>query len=64
MVRRIVWTKRADEIFTNILAFYVERNDSKLYIIKLDNKRLNTSQPTKKTSFSLEQKLILKILEF
>ena len=36
MVRRIVWTSRADEIFTHILKFYVERNGSKTYSRKLN----------------------------
>ncbi len=31
MVRRIIWTSKADSIFSNILEFYIERNKSKLY---------------------------------
>ncbi len=36
MVRRIVWTNKADEIFTSILEFYIERNGSKTYCRKLN----------------------------
>ncbi|MFA4852001.1 MAG: type II toxin-antitoxin system RelE/ParE family toxin [Bacteroidales bacterium] len=36
MVRRIVWTSRADEIFTHVLKFYVERNGSKTHSRKLN----------------------------
>jgi len=36
MARRIVWISRADEIFTHILKFYVERNGSKTYSRKLN----------------------------
>ena len=37
MVRKIVWTNRADKIFTHILEFYVERNGSKIYSRKLNS---------------------------
>ena len=37
MVRRIVWTSKADEIFTRILEYYIERNGSKTYSRKLNN---------------------------
>jgi len=40
MVRRIIWTSKADTIFSNILEFYIERNKSKLYSRKL-NKEIN-----------------------
>jgi hypothetical protein len=36
MVKRIIWTKIADEIFTRVLEFYVERNGSKTYSRKLN----------------------------
>jgi len=36
MVRRIVWTSRADVIFTHILEFYIERNGSKTFSKKLN----------------------------
>ena len=36
MVKRIVWTSRAEKIFTYILEFYVERNGSKTYSRKLN----------------------------
>jgi len=40
MVRKIVWTSYADEIFTHVLEFYVERNGTKTYSRKL-NKEVN-----------------------
>ena len=40
MVRKIVWTNRADEIFTYILEFYIERNSAKTHSRKL-NKKVN-----------------------
>jgi plasmid stabilization system protein ParE len=36
MVRKIVWTNRADKIFSHILEFYLERNGSKTYSRKLN----------------------------
>ncbi len=44
MFRRIVWTSRADRIFTGILEFYIRRNDTKTYSRKINseiNKLLN-----------------------
>jgi toxin YoeB len=40
MARRIVWTSKADIVFTRILEFYVERNGSKTYSRKL-NREIN-----------------------
>ena len=40
MVRRIVWTNRADKIFTQVLKFYIDRNGSKTYSRKL-NEEIN-----------------------
>lgn len=40
MVRRIIWTSKADLIFSNILEYYIERNKSKVYSRKL-NKEIN-----------------------
>lgn len=31
MVRKIVWTSRAEAIFTKILQYYIERNGSKTF---------------------------------
>lgn len=36
MVKRIVWTSRADAIFTKILEFYIHKNQSKTYSRKLN----------------------------
>ncbi len=36
MVKRIVWTSRADAIFSKILEFYCQRNQSKTYSRKLN----------------------------
>ncbi|MBW1298515.1 type II toxin-antitoxin system RelE/ParE family toxin [Aquimarina litoralis] len=41
MARRIVWTSKADIIFTEILEFYCNRNKSKTYSRKL-NREVNT----------------------
>lgn len=35
MAKRIIWTKRADRTFTQILEFYIKRNGSKTYSRKL-----------------------------
>lgn len=35
--RKIVWTEKANEERKEILAYYIERNQSKAYSIKLDN---------------------------
>jgi len=40
VARRIVWTSRADFVFTEILQFYCNRNKSKKYSRKL-NKEIN-----------------------
>lgn len=40
MAKRIVWTSKADLIFTKILEFYWERNQSKTYSRKL-NREIN-----------------------
>ncbi len=37
MVKRVVWTSRADRVFTGILEFYVRRNASKAYSRKINN---------------------------
>jgi plasmid stabilization system protein ParE len=37
MVRKIVWTKRAEEIFFKILQFYVQKNKSNTYSRKLNS---------------------------
>ena len=31
MVKKVVWSKKADSIFIEILEFYVKRNGSNLY---------------------------------
>ncbi|WP_420321249.1 type II toxin-antitoxin system RelE/ParE family toxin [Flagellimonas sp.] len=36
MVKRIVWTSRADTVFTKILEYYCQRNQSKTYSRKLN----------------------------
>ncbi len=36
MAKRIIWTERADNAFTRILEFYIERNGSKTYSRKLN----------------------------
>lgn len=36
MAKRIIWTDRADSIFTKILEYYIERNGSKVYSRKLN----------------------------
>jgi toxin YoeB len=36
MARRITWTKEAKRIYKKILSFYIDRNASKTYSIKLD----------------------------
>jgi len=37
MVKRIIWTSQAEEIFSGILLFYVRRNGSKTYSKKLNS---------------------------
>lgn len=37
MVKRIIWTSRADQIYTYILEFYIQRNKSKTYSKKLNS---------------------------
>jgi toxin YoeB len=37
MVKRIIWTSKADQIYSDILKFYVQRNGSKTYSKKLNN---------------------------
>ena len=37
MVRKIIWTKRADNIFSEILEFYFKRNGTKTYSRKLNS---------------------------
>ena len=36
MARRITWTQEAKRIYKEILKFYIERNSSKTFSIKLD----------------------------
>jgi len=36
MARRITWTKEAKRVYKGILRFYIERNGSKTYSIKLN----------------------------
>jgi plasmid stabilization system protein ParE len=36
MVKRIIWTDRADKAFIRILEFYIEQNGSKTYSRKLN----------------------------
>ena len=38
MVKRIIWTVQADQIFTKILEFYIQRNGSKAYSRELNRK--------------------------
>lgn len=42
MAKRIVWTSKADAVFTKILEFYSERNGSKTYSRKL-NKEIHAN---------------------
>jgi plasmid stabilization system protein ParE len=37
MVRRIIWTSRAEKIFSEILIYYFKRNGTKTYSRKLNN---------------------------
>jgi toxin YoeB len=37
MVKRIVWTSKAEQIYSEILKFYVQRNGSKTYSKKLNS---------------------------
>ena len=37
MARRIVWTSRAEQIFSKILIFYFKRNGNKTYSRKLNS---------------------------
>ena len=37
MARRLIWSKRAEDIFNKILQFYIDRNGSKNYSRKLNN---------------------------
>jgi len=37
MVRRIIWTSKADKVFTDILEFYIRRNGTKTYSRKINN---------------------------
>ena len=37
MAKRIVWTSKADQIYSEILKFYVQRNGSKTFSKKLNN---------------------------
>jgi len=41
MAKRVVWSSRADWIFTKILEFYIERNGTKTYSQKLNNEVLS-----------------------
>ena len=41
MARRIVWTQRANTVFTKLLEYYILRNKSKEYSRKL-NKEINS----------------------
>jgi len=41
MARRIIWTSKADIVFTEILEFYCLRNNSKTFSRKL-NKQINS----------------------
>jgi len=42
MARTVVWTSRAERIFTSILEYYVDRNNSKKYSRTL-NTKVNTA---------------------
>lgn len=37
MVKRIIWTEKANQIFSDILDFYIRRNGSKTYSRKLND---------------------------
>ena len=41
MVKRVIWSSNADRIFTKILEFNIERNDSKKYSHRLNNEILS-----------------------
>ena len=41
MAKRVIWTSKANLIFTKILEFYIERNGSKTYSRKLNNEILS-----------------------
>ena len=36
MVKRVIWTVRADHVFSKILEYYIERNGTKLYSNQLN----------------------------
>jgi plasmid stabilization system protein ParE len=38
MVKRVIWTVRADHIFSEILEYYIKRNGNKLYSNQLNVK--------------------------
>jgi toxin YoeB len=38
MVKRIIWSSLASEIYTNILQYYFERNGNKIYSRKLNSR--------------------------
>lgn len=37
MARRVIWTSRADDLFAQVLEFYIHRTKSKAYSRKLNN---------------------------
>lgn len=41
MAKRVIWTSKANLIFTKILEFYIERNGSKTYSRRLNNEILS-----------------------
>lgn len=41
MVKRIIWTDKADRTFTKILEYYIKRNGSKIYSRKLNEEILS-----------------------
>ena len=40
MAKRVIWSSKADGIFTKILEYYIERNGSKTYSRKLNHEIL------------------------
>ena len=59
MVKRIVWTSKAEHLFTKILKYYAERNGSKKYSKKVNSDIKNLISLLKKHPF-LGQKTELK----
>jgi plasmid stabilization system protein ParE len=51
MAKRVIWSSKADRIFTKILEYYIERNGSKTYSRKLNNEILSITAILSKQPF-------------